>query len=138
MGSDTLVQPWTLDFHSPMSDGDGLQIMYDGETGDTIICFNSIEYLDGKEPAGKKKYIEPLKVEVTENILSCPFCGCVEVDIARTNVNACWVECHSCGARGDSDPSRYGAITNWNNRFPAQPAKIVYDMDKKADERKRK
>jgi len=60
-------------------------------------------------------------------VLSCPFCGCNKVDLCRTNVNACWVACVSCGAEAESDPKREDAIRNWNRRRAASVATIEYD-----------
>lgn len=48
--------------------------------------------------------------------LGCPFCGRFEVDINRTNPNACWVSCADCGAEAPSHRTRNGAIANWNRR----------------------
>lgn len=70
------------------------------------------------------------------NPLACPFCGSVEVDIARTNPNACWVECanEECGATTHSHRTRTGAIKNWNRRTWAahttQTASIRHDDDR--------
>jgi len=72
-----------------------------------------------------------------EHIKSCPFCGAKEVEIARTNENACWVECASCGASSPSTKKREDAIAIWNERhLPSGiSATIVYDMD--AEQRSR-
>ena len=67
----------------------------------------------------------------TEFLRLCPFCGAHEVEICRTNENACWVRCAECGGESTSHPSRGGAIKNWNSRFfDDEPAEIVDDMDK--------
>jgi hypothetical protein len=51
-------------------------------------------------------------------IKPCPFCGSHIVDICRTNVHACWVQCADCGAEtsGDEEGTREGAIRFWNKR----------------------
>ena len=65
-----------------------------------------------------------------EKILSCPFCGGTEGDIARTNANACWVECCGCGGKTESRKHRGAAIALWNIRHTANVlAVIAYDMD---------
>ena len=66
-----------------------------------------------------------------EKIKCCPFCGSKKVDVARTNEQACWVECAKCGAQTDSAPTRRKAISNWNKRTKSvSHAKVVWDMDK--------
>lgn len=61
----------------------------------------------------------------------CPFCGSHEVEVARTNKNACWIECDACGASAKSAPTRNRAFANWNRRYHDDvPATIVEDMDK--------
>lgn len=68
-----------------------------------------------------------------EKIYACPFCGSDKVEIARTNKDACWVECAEiqCSARTASAPLRADAIANWNRRaIPQILAIIVDDMDK--------
>lgn len=68
-------------------------------------------------------------------IKPCPFCGGKQVEIARTNENACWVECarYSCGARTKSHATRAGGIANWNRRRNQEgTARIVYDMEKQS------
>jgi Lar family restriction alleviation protein len=66
-----------------------------------------------------------------EKIKNCPFCGSKHLEIARTNINACWVECDKCGAQTKSDPTRKGAIKNWNRRatVTTTQTRIVYDQD---------
>jgi len=64
-------------------------------------------------------------------IRCCPFCGSHEVEIARTNKHACWIECAECGAQTACHRTRKGAIERWNRRhFDEIPATIVHDMDK--------
>jgi len=67
-----------------------------------------------------------------EKIKPCAFCGSKEVEIARTNENACWVECANCGANRDAVASREQAIKLWNERHfgDGEYATIVYDMEK--------
>lgn len=66
-----------------------------------------------------------------EFIKHCPFCGSIEVDIARTNETACWVECSECYAEAPSAKTRSGAIKIWNRRYaPVEEAIIKYDGDK--------
>jgi Lar family restriction alleviation protein len=65
-----------------------------------------------------------------ETLKSCPFCGSKRVEVARTNENACWIECEKCGAEAQHHPTRAGAFKNWNRRRKASVAKIVWDMDK--------
>jgi len=65
--------------------------------------------------------------------IGCPFCGSVEVEICRTNPNACWVRCAQCGADSQSHRTRAKAISNWNRRschHGHMPARIVDDDDK--------
>ncbi len=65
-----------------------------------------------------------------EKIKCCPFCGSAKVDIARTNVNACWVECAECGGQTQSRKHREAAIALWNIRFDKLSyAEIVQDDD---------
>lgn len=68
-----------------------------------------------------------------EDIFSCPFCGNTNVEVARTNANACWICCDDetgCGAEAPSAKTRKGAIANWNRRQNrVLPATVVYDMD---------
>jgi Restriction alleviation protein Lar len=61
----------------------------------------------------------------------CPFCGCHEVVVARTNPHACWVRCADCGSEGAPTASRKLAFANWNRRhYDDTPATIVEDMDR--------
>lgn len=67
--------------------------------------------------------------------LGCPFCGGFEVDIVRTNPNACWVRCANdeCSAETSSHRTRTGGIANWNRRAPGgslQTASIREDDDR--------
>lgn len=65
--------------------------------------------------------------------LGCPFCPSFEVEICRTNPNACWVRCAQCGAEAQSHRTRRGAIANWNRRHHSTyTASIVFDMDREA------
>jgi Lar family restriction alleviation protein len=66
---------------------------------------------------------------MNERIKSCPFCGSGEVEVSRTNRDACWIRCAGCGADAESDPSRAGAIANWNRRAEETDAVIVEDDD---------
>ena len=65
--------------------------------------------------------------------IGCPFCGSVEVEICRTNPNACWVRCAQCGADAESARTRKEAVANWNRRSckvcSHMPAKIISDDD---------
>lgn len=68
-----------------------------------------------------------------EKILPCPFCGCVEVEVCRTNPRACWIRCAGCGADAESNRTRKIAIENWNRRFPdynLTEAVIISDDDR--------
>lgn len=61
----------------------------------------------------------------------CPFCGSDQVEICRTNPNACWVRCAKCGADAESHRTRSGALANWNRRGSLGfTATIVDDQDK--------
>ena len=72
-----------------------------------------------------------------EFIRCCPFCGSHEVEISRTNKNACWVECHICSGRSTSHPARKAAIKEWNRRFfDDRAARIVQDDDKEQQNEK--
>ena len=51
-----------------------------------------------------------------EHLQGCPFCPSTDVEICRTNANACWVRCASCGADAESHRTRKKAIANWNRR----------------------
>lgn len=64
-----------------------------------------------------------------EEIKGCPFCGSDEVEICRTNENACWVQCAECGADAESAPKREQALANWNRRANTQIAIVVDDQD---------
>ncbi len=58
----------------------------------------------------------------------CPFCGSHEVQICRTNPQACWIRCDECGANAQPHPTRSGAIDNWNRRhYDDVPANIAND-----------
>lgn len=61
----------------------------------------------------------------------CPFCGSDEVEVCRTNPNACWIRCARCGADAPSHRTRSGAFRNWNRRDGlGYTASIVSDDDK--------
>ena len=65
-------------------------------------------------------------------ILNCPFCGSHRVNICRTNKDACWVECISCGCNLSSERLRRDAIVKWNTRATTKSfSKIIADDDKK-------
>lgn len=69
----------------------------------------------------------------TEFLRLCPFCGAHQVEILRTNKDACWVRCAECGGESTSHPTRKGAIKNWNDRFfDDEPSVIISDMDKES------
>ena len=51
-----------------------------------------------------------------ENLKPCPFCGCKELELCRTNEHACWVRCDTCGADAPSNADRSKAIEIWNTR----------------------
>ena len=64
-------------------------------------------------------------------IRGCPYCGCHQVIVARTNRNACWIRCSACGADSESHRTRVGAIRLWNRRHHDDvPALIIQDDDK--------
>ena len=66
-----------------------------------------------------------------EFIKCCPFCGSHEVDVCRTNPNACWIECPKCWGRSTSHKTRSGAIRHWNRRhYDDVPSRIVEDDDR--------
>ena len=69
---------------------------------------------------------------MSEHIKPCPFWGEHDVDVARTNPNACWVVCNECDARTTSAPTREEAIEMWNCRTEddGQPAAITNDQDR--------
>ncbi len=63
-----------------------------------------------------------------EKIKPCPFCGSKKVDVCRTTPY--WIRCGRCGADAESDPTRKGAIKNWNRRRKVEGfAKIDQDDD---------
>jgi Lar family restriction alleviation protein len=66
-----------------------------------------------------------------EFLLGCPFCGSDEVEIARTNPHACWVECAHCGVGSPCHRHRKAAIRIWNTRasFVSSQATITDDDD---------
>lgn len=67
---------------------------------------------------------------VTEQIKCCPFCGSHDVEVNRTNAQACWIQCADCGAEAETHPTRSGAIANWNRRhYDDTPAVVVEDTD---------
>lgn len=71
---------------------------------------------------------------MAELIKCCPFCGSHEVEVARTNPNACWINCAICGTEAESDKTRKGAIANWNRRYyDDKPSIITDDMDKESN-----
>lgn len=61
----------------------------------------------------------------------CPFCGSVEVQVCRTNPNACWIRCAECGADAPSHRTRTGAFANWNRRDGMGLTAAVVDDDDK-------
>jgi Lar family restriction alleviation protein len=73
------------------------------------------------------KKSKEVKNMVKEVIYSCPFCGYDEVQLCRTNENACWVRCDSCGADAESHAKRKNAIENWNRRASMTQATIIED-----------
>jgi len=67
-------------------------------------------------------------MEKDEKIKPCPFCGSKEVDICRTNKQACWIRCHKCEAEGNCAEKREDAITEWNKRVDVEGyASIIVD-----------
>ena len=73
---------------------------------------------------------------MNEIIKGCPFCGCLSVNINRTNKNACWVSCVECEANTDSAKTRKGAIAKWNLRRGDAFATVVEDDDKEFKQRR--
>lgn len=64
------------------------------------------------------------------SIKRCPFCGSKDLEIARSNENACWVECPICSGQTYSTASRNEAIEAWNARDKdgdIADAEISYD-----------
>lgn len=79
-------------------------------------------------PNGEVRRKQPSDLAIDEAIRCCPFCGSHDVEISRTNKNACWVECAECCGRTDSAAKRADAIHKWNKRhFDDKPARIVFD-----------
>ena len=70
-----------------------------------------------------------------EGMESCPFCGCQQLIVCRTNPNACWVRCDNCGAESGSKKKRKAALTRWNSRSSPFDAVIIADDDKDTEER---
>ena len=71
---------------------------------------------------------------MNEFIRCCPFCGSHEVDICRTNKDACWVKCANCAGETESTKKRSDAIKKWNNRyFDDEPASIILDDESDHD-----
>jgi hypothetical protein len=73
-------------------------------------------------------------MKIPETILSCPFCGSLEVEICRTNPDACWVACANeyCEAETKSHRTRSGAIRYWNTRaIRCETATVIQDDDKR-------
>jgi Lar family restriction alleviation protein len=79
---------------------------------------------------GRADEVKEVRNMAKETILSCPFCGATEVEVCRTNENACWIRCADCGADAESAKSREKAIEIWNKRFETCEATIVDDGDK--------
>lgn len=71
---------------------------------------------------------------MTKIIKCCPFCGSHEVQVCRTNDYACWIRCSGCGCDAESDPTRKGAIANWNRRHYDDATSVVVEDDEKASE----
>lgn len=66
-------------------------------------------------------------------IKCCPFCGSHEIEICRTNPNACWIKCADCGAESESSKTRKQAIQNWNRRYHDDFSSIIiYDQDRES------
>jgi hypothetical protein len=74
-----------------------------------------------------------------EKLLACPYYGCQQVQICRTNAQACWVSCENCGAESESNKDRRVALLNWNRRVREElPAEVVEDGDKEFWDRRDK
>lgn len=78
---------------------------------------------------------------MSEHIKPCPFCGSDEVNVNRTNDDACWIGCanEACGAETGCEAKRADAIEIWNTRtsvFEGAEARIAWDMDREHAERK--
>lgn len=71
-----------------------------------------------------------MKTSVVELLRCCPFCGSHEVEVCRTNGNACWVRCSVCGAESQSHAIRQRAVELWNRRYHDDvPSTITDDQD---------
>ena len=79
---------------------------------------------------------------MSDKIKSCPFCGCVELNVNRTNKDACWIECaaYKCHAQSASHPAREGAIRIWNrrSRVTTTDTVIVEDGDREYEATERR
>jgi len=75
-----------------------------------------------RPPRPRLRRIDPpqpeteMTYEIPETILSCPFCGSLEVEICR-NPDACWVACANeyCEAKPNPIGTRSGALRYWKH-----------------------
>ena len=72
-----------------------------------------------------------------EQIKPCPFCGAHAVDVARTNKNACWIECVECDARTQGHKTRRGAIALWNHRAAPEWTTSIIECDMDEEQSRR-
>lgn len=64
---------------------------------------------------------------------SCPFCGSKELELCRTNENACWVRCAKCGAESPSAKKRDDAIAVWNTRVESNDNAVFVEDDENVE-----
>ena len=55
----------------------------------------------------------------TEELLSCPFCGCEEAEVINTHTPSYWVECNNCNG------SAHGECFNVGNK---KSEKVAHKM----------
>jgi len=60
---------------------------------------------------------------------ACPFCASREVEVCRTNENACWLRCDACGCDSESHATLMGAVRNWNARPKATGKAVITSND---------
>jgi Lar family restriction alleviation protein len=59
-----------------------------------------------------------VSVDAPEELLSCPFCGSITLEIKQPGgwMSNCWIECDKCGAMGPATDDPQSAWAEWNDR----------------------
>ena len=62
-------------------------------------------------------------------VRACPFCAGTDVEVCRTNENACWLRCEMCGIDGPTHATLRDAVRAWDSRPPQKEAATVTRND---------